>query len=359
MSAVAVRPGTPHSLHVRTDVPVPRSGGEVVVVRVLQAGVCGTDVEIDQGLFGEAPGGCDYLVLGHENLGVVESCPPGCGLSPRDLVVSTVRRGCGESCAACAAGRSDLCLTGRFSERGIRRRHGFMSELYAEEPGYLVRVPSSLRATAVLMEPLSIVEKGIDQALYLSQRLDWGPRTAMVLGAGPVGLLAALVLRLRGLSVNVAALEPEGSPRDLLLREAGIRYLSTAAAPIEELPARVGRVDLVFEATGATAAVVPAMSILGPNGVCVLSSVTAGHRALPVDVAAWNQEMVLGNHVVFGTVNAARLHFEAGVRDMELAEARYPGWLSRLITRRVPFTDAVGAIVHRPDDIKTVLEFAS
>jgi glucose 1-dehydrogenase len=358
MSAVAVHPGTPHSLHVRRDVEAPRAFQEEAVVRVLQAGVCATDVEIDQGLFGETPGGCDYLVLGHENVGRVEWCPAGGALAAGDLVVCTVRRGCAERCPACAEGRSDLCFTGHFSERGIRRRHGFMSELYGEDPRYLVHVPAHLRAGAVLMEPLSIVEKGIEQALYLYERFTWRPRTAVVVGAGPVGLLAALVLRLRGLSVNVAALEPQGSPRDLLLREAGIRYFSTALGAVEELPAQVGRVDVVFEATGATAAVVPAMNLLGPNGVCVLSSVTAGHRALPVDVAAWNQDMVLGNRVVFGTVNAGRAHFEAGVRDMEAAEARFPGWLGRLITRRVPFTDAAGAITHRPDDIKTVLEFA-
>jgi len=358
MGAVVVTPGTPHSLHVRTDVPAPPLAGESVVVRVLQAGVCGTDVEINQGLFGEAPAGCDYLILGHENLGVVERCPSQSGLWARDLVVSTVRRGCPEGCAACAAERSDMCLTGRFSERGIRRLHGFMSEQYSEQARYLVRVPDTLRGVAVLMEPLSVVEKGIEQALHLYERFSWRPQNAMVLGAGPVGLLAALALRLRGLDVSVAALEPEGSPRDLLLREAEIRYFSTAAGGIQALPERTGRVDLVFEATGATEVVMPAMSLLGPNGICVLSSVTAGHLTLPVDVAAWNQEMVLGNRVVFGTVNAGRRHFEAGVQDMEMAESRFPGWLGRLITRRVPYTDAGRAIEHRPEDIKTVLEFA-
>jgi threonine dehydrogenase-like Zn-dependent dehydrogenase len=168
-----------------------------------------------------------------------------------------------------------------------------------------------------------------------------------------------LVLRLRGLDVHVASRGREGGAPDLLLREAGIRYASTASAPLEALRQRVGRIDLVFEATGATEIVVPAMRMLGPNGVCVLSSVTPGEQRVEVDVGTWNREMVLGNTLVFGTVNAGRRHFEAGARDMEAAEQRFPGWLPRLITRRLPFTDAPRALDKRPEDIKTVLEFAS
>jgi threonine dehydrogenase-like Zn-dependent dehydrogenase len=196
MGAVAVVPGTKDSLHVRKDVPAPERQGDDVLVRVLEAGVCGTDAEIHQGLYGEAPAQSPYLVLGHENLGVIEWCPPGSGLSLGDLVVATVRRGCAQRCRACVSDQNDMCLTGSFTERGIRGRHGFMCERYAESADYLIRLPPSLRRVAVLMEPTSVVEKGIEQALRFQQRVTWQARKAVVLGAGPVGLLAALVLRI-------------------------------------------------------------------------------------------------------------------------------------------------------------------
>jgi threonine dehydrogenase-like Zn-dependent dehydrogenase len=232
-----------------------------------------------------------------------------------------------------------------------------MSERYAEDPRYLVKVPPHLRPFAVLLEPMSVVQKGIDQAYRVQQRLPWDPRRAVVLGAGPVGILAAAVLRLRGLEVTVAATQPEGSSKDRLLREAGIHYSSSRTTPIGELPRKLGRIDLVFEATGALAVVFPALRILGENGVCILSSVTAGDSKVEVDLAAWNREMVLGNRVALGTVNAGCAHFESGVRDLEAAQARLPGWMERLITRRLPFTDARRSLDRPPEDIKTVLEF--
>lgn len=358
MKAVAVIPGTRESLHVREDAPDPQPAEGEALVRVLEAGVCGTDVEIHQGLYGQAPAGSPFLILGHENLGVVEQAPPHSPVKPGDLVVSTVRRPCPDQCRPCICDENDMCLTGNFSERGISRLHGFMSERYAESPRYLVKIPSHLRGFAVLMEPLSIVEKGIEQAFRIQSRLAWDPRTAVVLGAGPVGMLAAAALRLRGLDTIVAALEPEGGLKDTLLGEAGIRYLSTATTPLEALPSKLGRIDLVFEATGATVVVFAAMRLLGPDGVCILASVTGGQKVLEVDMATWNRDMVLGNRVVFGSVNAARRHFEAGARDLEAADARLPGWLGRLITRRLPFTEAPKALARTPDDIKVVLDFA-
>ena len=357
MRAVAVVPGRHGSAHFRDDAPEPRPADGDAVVRVLEAGVCGTDVEIHEGLYGEAPPGSEFLILGHENLGLVESSPPGAHVQPGDLVVSTVRRPCPERCQPCARSQNDMCVTGHFLERGIRGLHGFMSERYSESPAYLVKLAGHLRAFAVLLEPMSVVQKGIDHAYRIQERLSWEPRTAVVVGAGPVGMLAAVSLRLRGLDVTVTALEPEGSFKDRLLREAGIRYVSSASVPLPELPGRTGRIDIVFEATGATAVVFPAMRMLGPDGVCILSSVTGGTKSVGVDLATWNREMVLGNRVVFGTVNAGRGHFEAGARDLEIAEARIPGWLGRLITRRLPVSDVADALVRRPEDIKTVLVF--
>jgi glucose 1-dehydrogenase len=170
-------------------------------------------------------------------------------------------------------------------------------------------------------------------------------------------MLAAAALRLRGIEVDVSSMEPEGSFKDTHLREAGIAYVSAATTPIESLPKRLGPIDIVFEATGATAVVFPAMRILGPNGVCILSSVTGGEKKIEVDLATWNREMVLGNRLIFGTVNAGRVHFEMGRRDLEAIEELLPGWLEALITRRIPSTDTARALHRAPDDIKTVLAF--
>jgi threonine dehydrogenase-like Zn-dependent dehydrogenase len=359
MRAVAVSPRQRGSLHVRDNVPEPEPGPGDARVRVLEAGVCGTDAEIAEGHFGDAPEGRDYLVLGHESLGVVESAPPGARVQPGELVVPTVRRPCPEPCLPCSTGRSDFCLTGRYRERGITGLHGFMSERYVESPDFLVAVPAALRAVAVLVEPWSVVEKGLDQALLAQERLPWAPHRAVVTGAGTVGISAAAALRLRGLEVTVASREPEGSFKPRLLADAGIAFASTAGTSLEDpaIQARLAGADLVFEATGAAEVVPPAVQLLGPNGVAVLSSVTSGEHRQPCDVAAWNRRMVMGNRLVLGTVNAGRRHFEAAVRDLALADVRLPGWLARLLTRRLPFPDAARALERSPDGIKTVLEF--
>jgi threonine dehydrogenase-like Zn-dependent dehydrogenase len=358
MKAVAVLPGKRESLHVRDDADEPRPAEGEVRVRVLEAGVCGTDVEIHQGLYGSAPPGSPFLILGHENLGVVEAAPAESGLTAGDLVVATVRRGCPEACRACVSDQNDMCLTGHFRERGIGGLHGFMSESYSESPRYLIRLAPGLRGVGVLLEPMSVVQKGIEQALRIQQRVAWEPRKAVVIGAGPVGMLAALALRLRGLEVHVASLEPATSARARLLAQADIRYVSTATIPLDQLPSGIGKIDLVFEASGAAAVVFASMLLLGPNGICILSSVTSAGKTVDTDVGAWNREMVLGNRLAFGTVNAGRRHFEAGARDMLAAEALHPGWLRQLITRRLPFGEAKRALSRQPDDIKTVLEFS-
>jgi len=354
MKAVAVLPGARESLHVR-DVPEPHAAGGEALVRVLETGVCGTDVDIDHGLFGDAPPGSDFLILGHENLGVVERAAG--ALSKGDLVVATVRRPCAGVCPPCRVDRSDMCLTGDYTERGIKSLHGFMAERYVESPRYLVPVDERLRAVAVLFEPMSVVEKGIDHAWRIQERLPWEPRTAIVLGAGPIGMLAALVLRLRGLAVTAVAREPAGQTKDRQLAAAGIGYVSTSQTPIDGLVERVGPADLVLEATGAAEVVLPATRLLARNGVCVLASVTIGARPVEVDAAQWNQSMILGNRLVVGTVNAGREHFEAAGRDLLAAEDRWPGWAARLITRRLPFTEAAAALAHTPGNIKTVMDW--
>jgi threonine dehydrogenase-like Zn-dependent dehydrogenase len=357
MRAVTVVPGKAHSLAVRDDVPDPDPRRGDAVVRVLETGVCGTDAEIDAALFGEAPPDSPYLILGHENLGRVERAPEGSGLAAGDLVVATVRRPCPELCRSCLEGQQDMCLTGNYLERGIKGLHGYMCERYAESPRYLIPVPAHLRAVAVLVEPLSFIEKGVEQALRFQQRLEWNPRQAVVLGAGPVGLLAAMTLRLRGFDVTVASRGPTDSPAARLVQEAGMRYVSTRETKVESLAQVVGEIDVMVEATGAAEMILPAIRATGLGGVCVLASVTGGESKVTFDVAAWNQDMVLGNRVVFGTVNASRRHFEAGVRDLATAEERFPGWLERIITRRLPMTEAKTAFAKGKGDIKSVLRF--
>jgi threonine dehydrogenase-like Zn-dependent dehydrogenase len=357
MRAVTVVPGRAHSLTVRDDVPEPAGDDGQALVRILETGVCGTDVDIEAAQFGDAPPGSPYLILGHENLGVVEKAPPGGALGRGDLVVATVRRPCPERCRACVEGQQDMCLSGHYLERGIKGLHGFMSDLYAESPHYLVRVPSSMRPVAILVEPLSFIEKGIEQALRFQQRLVYEPGHALVLGAGPIGLLAGLVLTLRGLRVTLASRGTPDRPGARLAEDAGMRYVSTEATPVDRIPALVGPIDLVFESTGAASMVMPAIAVLGLNGLCVLGSVTAGEKKTPVDVAAFNHSMVLGNRVVLGTVNAALRHFEAAARDLATAQVRFPGWLERMITRRLPVEDARQAFERGSSDIKSVLRF--
>ena len=355
MKALAIRPGVRDSLHLR-DVPDPRPAEGEALVRVLETGVCGTDVDINQGLFGDAPPGSDYLILGHENVGRVEV--PAGSLRAGDLVVSTVRRPCTDTgCPPCRLDQSDMCLTGHYTERGIKGLHGFMAERYTETPRYLVPVDAALRSLAVLYEPMSVVEKGIEQAWRIQARLAWAPKRAIVLGAGPIGMLAAAVLRLRGLDVTACAREPSGRTREQHLAGAGIRYVSTSETPLDQLAARVGYADLVFEATGAPEVVFPATLLLERNGVCVLASVTLGERPGTVDAAGWNQHMILGNRLVVGTVNAGRADFETGGRDLQEIEKRWPGWASRLVTRRLPFTESTAALAHTPGNIKTVVEW--
>lgn len=346
-------PGVRDSLHVR-DVPDPRPADDQALVRVLETGVCGTDVDINHGLFGDAPPGDDFLVLGHENLGVVERAAG--PLHAGDLVVGTVRRPCPDACPACRSDQSDMCLTGNYTERGIKGLHGYMAERFVESPRYLVPVEPSLRPVAVLFEPLSVVEKGIDQAWRIQRRLPWEPRRAIVLGAGPIGMLAAAVLRLRGLEVIACAREATGLFKDRHLAAAGIRYVSTVETPLSELGRAVGLADVVFEATGAPDVVFPATLLLERNGVCILSSVTLGDKPVTVDAADWNQHLMLGNRLAFGTVNSGREHFEAAGRDLQAAELRWPGWASRLITRRLPLAEAAGALKPLPGNIKTVVE---
>jgi len=338
MKAVAVVPGKPNSVHL-ADLPKPSvheiSGGRGVLVKVLRVGVDGTDNEINAAEYGAPPAGFDFLVIGHEGFVQVEAVGSNVTtVRPGDYVVATVRRP-GASIYD-LIGTNDMTTDDTYFERGINLRHGFLTEYYVDDAEFIVKVARGLRDVGVLLEPLTVVEKGIAQAYEIQRRLRvWRPRRAAVMGAGTIGLLATLVLRLRGLQVTTFGLSRKPYLNSDLIEAIGARYESTADVPIPDGARKYGPFDLIFEATGYSPVVFDSLQALAKNGVLVLSSVTGGDRKVEVPADKINLEFVLGNKVMVGTVNANREYFELGVRDMAQAEAEYAGWLERLLTHPV------------------------
>ncbi len=338
MKAIAVLPGKPDSVHL-AELPKPSvddvPNGRGVLVKVLRVGVDGTDKEINAAEYGAAPDGYDFLVIGHEGFGQVEAVGPNVTeLAAGDYVVATVRRN-GYSIYD-AIGTSDMTTDDVYYERGINLRHGYLTEHYVDDADFVVKVPQGLKHVGVLLEPTTVVEKGIHQAYEIQRRLKvWRPRKAAVMGAGTIGLLAAMALRLRGLDVTVFGRTKRPYLNSDLVEALGARYASTDELPIAEGAKKHGPFDLIFEATGNSSVVFQSMEALGKNGVLVLSSVTGGDRKVEVPADRINLEFVLGNKVMVGTVNANREYFELGVKDMAQSEAQFPGWLSRLLTHPV------------------------
>jgi threonine dehydrogenase-like Zn-dependent dehydrogenase len=337
-----VFPGKPNSVHL-AEINKPSvdeiPNGRGVSVRVLRVGLDGTDREISAAEYGAAPSGYDFLVIGHEGIGQVEAVGPNVTeLKPGDYVVATVRRP-GNSIYD-LIGTNDMTTDDVYYERGINLRHGFLTEFYVDDAAYIVKVPDRLKDVGVLLEPLTVAEKGIHQAFEIQRRLKvWRPRRAAVMGAGTIGLLATLALRLRGIEVTTFARDPKPNLNAQLIEGIGARYLITQEEPIIDGGKKYGPFDLIFEATGNSGVVFDSMQALGKNGVLVLSSVTGGSRMVQIPADRINLEFVLGNKVMVGTVNANREYFEMGVRDMAQAEAEYPGWLTRLLTDRVTGLD--------------------
>lgn len=338
MKAVAVFPGKKDTIHL-ADLPEPVvddvPGGRGVLVEVLRVGVDGTDKEINAAEYGAAPEGYDVLVTGHESFGrVLEVGPNVRDIRAGDYVVATVRRP-GESIYD-RIGTYDMTTDDTYYERGINLRHGYLTERYVDDPEYIVKVPGALRDVGVLLEPTSVVEKGIEQAYEIQRRLKvWRPVRAAVVGAGTLGLLATLVLRLRGLEVTTLARTAPPTLNSELVESLGARYVSTREVPLLEAAGEYGPFDVIFEATGVSSVVFESMEALGKNGVLVLTGISGGDRAVEVPGDRIMLGFVLGNKVAVGSVNANRAYFERGVADMALAEAWYPGWLGRLLTHRV------------------------
>jgi threonine dehydrogenase-like Zn-dependent dehydrogenase len=335
MKAISVFPGKPDSVHL-ADAPKPSldqvPNGRGVFVKVLRVGVDGTDKEINAAEYGAAPPGFDYLIIGHEGFGRVEAVGPNVTeLKPGDYVVATVRRP-GKSIYD-LIGTNDMTTDDTYYERGINLRHGYLTEYYVDDAEFIVKIPQGLKQVGVLLEPTTVVEKGIYQAYEIQRRLKvWQPRRAAVMGAGTIGLLATLVLRLRGLDVTTFARSNKPYLNADLVEELGARYISTKDMPLLDAAKQHGPFDLILEATGNSGVVFDSMQALAKNGVLVLTSVTGGERKIEVPADRINLDFVLGNKVMVGSVNANREYFELGVRDMSQAELEYPGWLRRLLT---------------------------
>ncbi len=366
MKAIAVFPRKPDSVHL-AELPKPSldviPDGRGVLIRLLACGVDGTDKEIKAGEYGAAPPGYDFLVLGHENFGRVEAVGEKVTeLDPGDYVVATVRRP-GKSLYD-VIGTSDMTTDNSYFEHGINLLHGFLTEYSVEDADFVVKVPPGLKDVAVLLEPMTVAEKGITQAYEIQRRLRvWKPRRAAVMGAGTIGLLATLILRLRGMAVTTFGLTPRPYLNSDLLEELGAHYVSTRETPLLEEAKKSGPYDIIFEATGFSPVVFESMQALGKNGVLVLSSVTGGDREITVPADKINLDFVLGNKVMVGTVNANREYFEGGVKDMAQAQAQYPGWLSKLLTHPVRglenYRQLFGALNGAKGAIKVFCEIAA
>jgi glucose 1-dehydrogenase len=322
--ALVVEPGIPHTARVE-DVSAPAISDDEVPVRVLEVGVCGTDREIAHGLFGIAPEGEGMLVLGHEALGVVER--DGHGFARGDLVSAIVRRSCGH-CLACAEDSPDSCLTGDYSERGITRLHGYARELVGESPSQLIPIPRSLGRLGVLAEPTSICERALRHAHTIGGRQPWQLQRALVIGAGAVGTLVTFLLRLDGVEVVTASLEASRP----LVDASGAEYVSTAAADVADL----GRFDLVVECAGDAHLMAASLGLLRRSGVACLLGIDGREQTVDLDGRTIGVDAVLENRVLFGSVNAQRQDWVAGVEALDEMRRRWPGALEQLIGTRVP-----------------------
>jgi threonine dehydrogenase-like Zn-dependent dehydrogenase len=370
MRAIAV---TPSSKKVSLiDITEPKlSSPTDVKLRMLEAGVCGTDREICAFEYGTPPAGMADLVIGHESLGeVVEVGAKVTRVKVGDLVVPMVRRPCPhDDCVACRSSRQDFCFTGDFTERGIKEQNGFMAPYVVDDEIYMNRVPIGLRDIAVLVEPLTIAEKGLAQVWDIQQRLPWGCpvipgkaqaqcHKAVVLGAGPVGLLGAMALVNAGFDTYVFAREPAPNPKCAVLEMIGAQYRSAQTHSLEQLAADIGNVDLVYEATGASRLAFDMMQYLGTNGIFIFTGVPGRKGPVEIDTDLIMRNLVLKNQVVFGTVNAGRDIFEAAIRDLQTFNKAWPEAVKSLITSRVGMTDHRELLLGKAHGIKNVIQLS-
>jgi threonine dehydrogenase-like Zn-dependent dehydrogenase len=345
MRALSVQPPKPNSLsQVNLAEPGPSEGA--VLVQTLAVGICGTDIEIVRGDYGEPPPGEDFLILGHESLGKVLEAPRDSALAPGDFVVAMVRHPDPVPCPNCAVGEWDMCRNGKYTEHGIKQLHGFARERYRVAADRLVRVDARLAELAVLLEPASVVAKAWEHIERIGHRARFEPHSVLVTGAGPIGLLAAMMGRQRGLEVDVVDIVTEG-PKPGLVHDLGAHYHSGGVRSIGRVP------EIALECTGVAELVFDVMHVTTPGGIVCLTGVSSGGWKLTIDMGSLNRSMVLENDVVFGSVNANRRHYESAAAALAKADR---AWLQRLITRRVPLSDWSTAFHRQRDDVKVVLD---
>ena len=345
MKALTVLPLTAGSARL-DDIDEPPVADGPVLVETLAVGVCGTDIEITSGAYGWPPPGRERLVLGHESLGRVLEAPAGASVAAGDLVVGIVRRPDPVPCGNCAVGEWDFCRNGQYTERGIKQRDGYCSERYRIEPDFLIKIDPALGRCGVLLEPTSVVAKAWEQVDRIGGRAHWAPTTAVITGAGPIGLLAALIGVQRGMEVHVLDQVTSGLKPDLVAA-LGATYHTGKVEDIGIAP------DVVIECTGVSSLVFDAMEHLGPNGVLCLTGVSSGGRSIDVDAGLLNRSLVLSNEAIVGSVNANRRHYEAAAAALARADH---GWLERLVSRKVPLARFSEALARQPDDVKVVIE---
>ena len=371
MKAVAVFPRTKEVRVIEQEAPR-LTEPDQVRIRMLEIGICGTDKEICAFEYGTPPEGSDYLVIGHESLGeVMEVGPAVSRVKVGDLVVTTVRRPCSHSeCRPCRAGYPDFCITGDYTERGIKGAHGFMTEEVVDHEYYLHAVPPALRDVAVLAEPLTIAEKAGDQIKQFVYRVPWFKRatseevrrnelTAVVLGAGPVGLLGAMILVVGGFETFVYALPPAPNPSSEIVEAIGGKYYSQGSIPAETKQELFGHINLIYEATGVSRLAFEALKLLGPNSIFVMTGVPGLKEPIEVDADLLMRNIVLKNQLVFGTVNASAANYDAAIRDIGVFHQRWPGTLRALITSRSTPEEAPGLLLGKIGGIKNVITFDS
>ena len=364
MKAIAVHPGKADSIHLE-DVSKPSveqiPDGRGVLVRVLRVGVDGTDKEINAAEYGAAPEGDDFLIIGHENFGVVEEVGPNVPdtIRPGGYVVASVRRP-GSSIYG-KIGLQDFTTDDVYFERGINLLHGYLTEYYVEDSNFVFALPETLREVGVLLEPTTVAEKGINHAYEIQRRLKvWEPRKALILGSGTIGLLMAMAARLRGLELTVASLPKPPYRNSELVEQLGGVYRSTQDSDLRAISEERGPFDLIMDATGFSPIIWEAAEVLGKNGVLVLSSITGGDRKVEINSDKINQSFVLGNKVMVGTVNASPADFRSGVDDLIKAQALFPGWLDQLLTTPIHglenYEEMIRALTEDADAIKVFVE---
>jgi glucose 1-dehydrogenase len=347
MRAITVVPGKRGSARL-DDLPESRPANGAVLVEALELGICGTDLEIVGGGYGWPPQGHERLVLGHESLGRVLEAPDGGELATGDLVAGIVRHPDPVPCPNCAVGEWDMCRNGRYTEHGIKQLDGFGSERWRIEPEFAVRIDPSLDRLGVLLEPTTVVAKAWEHVERIGNRARWEPRSALVTGAGPIGLLAAMLGRQRGLEVHVLDRVSDG-PKPELVADLGATYHHGS---VEEA---CHNADVAIECTGAGQLVFEVMEHLAPNGIVCLTGVSSGRRSIGVDAGALNRELVLSNDVIVGSVNANLRHYQQAADALAAADH---DWLGRLVTRRVPPERFQEALERQPGDVKVTVEFA-